>query len=399
MSKKVASGIFVFVAVCMVARPDFASPVTAWVPSYAVSACKTMLQKDFGGVSMGDALTFLPLQTYVPTSAGTGLSKDMADADVTWFVNWGHQHSIKVLACIWNSSSYSWSLATNAFRVHQSEFVKAIVAECNRINLDGVDLDFEGNDANGQPIDNTTDRNAFIAFCDSLVAYLHPLGKVVTVASFSAGSNAPNWNYWPALLPVIDGICTMGYNNSSSNSDYAAQKSHATADLAHFMIGMPGWMATWGGLDVNPQIDWITSNSPVGLGIWDAQLSGGGNWQTAQVWNKIKAIKNYVPTREAMPFAGVKHTDDFNVTVVSLASPRVTVTTSSRIARSAVVEIFDSRGSLIATLPNETPASGGFFARWNGSIGGGRTAAIGSYVAALCHSGTVLKALRFALAP
>jgi len=397
---KKASGLFVFLVVCIVARPDFANPVTAWVPSYAVSACKTMLQKDFGGVSMGDALTFLPLQTYVPTSAGTGLTKDMADADVTWFVNWGHQHNIKVLACLWNTSSYSWSLATNAFRVHQSEFVKALVAECKRINLDGVDLDFEGNDANGQAIDNATDRNAFIAFCDSLVAYLHPLGKVVTVASFSAGSNAPNWNYWPALLPVIDGICTMGYNNSSSNSDYAAQKSHATANLSHFMIGMPGWMANWGGLDVNPQIDWITNNSPVGLGIWDAQLSGGGNWQTAQVWNKIKAIKNKVPTREAVPIAGVKHTDDFKVTVISTASSAVIATASSQIARDATVEIFDSRGSRIATIPNEASVAGGFFARWNGSIGaGGHSVASGTYVAAFCRNGTVLKALRFALAP
>ncbi len=53
----------------------FASPVTAWVPSYSVSACKTMLQKDFGGVSMGDGLTFLPMQTYVPTSARDRLDK------------------------------------------------------------------------------------------------------------------------------------------------------------------------------------------------------------------------------------------------------------------------------------------------------------------------------------
>ncbi len=323
----------------------------------------------------------------------------MSDADVTWFVNWGHSHNVKVLGCIWNTSSWSWSLATNAFRVHQSAFVQAIVAECKRINLDGVDLDFEGDDANNQPIDNATDRNAYIAFCDSLAYYLHPLGKVVTVASFSGQWNAPNWNYWSALLPVVDGICTMGYDGSSSNSDYGTQKSHATADLAHFMIGMPGWVSNWGGLDVNTQVDWITNNSPIGLGIWDASLAGGGNWQTAQVWNKIKAIKNRAVTPVVAEVKAKPQADEYNFKVSSDAPSGMVVTATIQKESNVRAEIFDSRGSKMADLFSGPVGASPFCARWNGITGGGFKVASGSYIVRLVIDNKIIRSRQFTLFP
>lgn len=93
-----------------------ANPVTAWVPPYSIAECKTMLQKDFGGVGMKDGLTYLPLQFYKPSASQLVKAGNIPDSDIQWFITWGHKYNIKVLLCIYNYiNDWDWPAARASF--------------------------------------------------------------------------------------------------------------------------------------------------------------------------------------------------------------------------------------------------------------------------------------------
>jgi hypothetical protein len=126
---------------------------------------------------------------------------------------------------------------------------------------------------------------------------LHPKGKTVTIATYPAQWNAPNWLWWPDLMRSVDAVTTMGYEQNGKNStngfNYADQKRHATVP-GKLLIGMPGGSAGWEGNTVGEQLDWMVADGVVGVGIWDCAL-GNGAWQTADVWKKLAKIKGMVP--------------------------------------------------------------------------------------------------------
>jgi len=183
---------------------------------------------------------------------------------------------------------WNWAEAVRSFQDNRSAFVQALVAETDRLGLDGVELDLEGAlevpDAQGAQ---------FVAFASDLSAALHAKGKTVTVASYPAQWNAPNWKWWPGLMANVDGVTSMGYEQTGRNStngfNYADQKQHANP--AHkLMIGMPGWMGTWAGNSAVEQLDWVVADGTVGVGVWDCALDDPA-WQTAEVWNRLAKIR------------------------------------------------------------------------------------------------------------
>jgi hypothetical protein len=58
--------------------------------------------------------------------------------------------------------------------------------------MDGVDIDLEG------PGSYEGDKAAYISFCTDLKKALGT--KVLTIETFAAQYNAPNWNWWAELL-------------------------------------------------------------------------------------------------------------------------------------------------------------------------------------------------------
>jgi hypothetical protein len=363
----------------------FSNPNIAWVPSYSISQCKTTLQKDFGGVGMKDGLTLLALQFYLPTSAGTGVTKNsVSDADVTWFCNWAHTNGIKALLCVFNASGgWNWNLAKNAFANNKTAFINALVAEVTRLNMDGVDIDLEG------PGSYEGDRAAYVSFCTDLKKALGT--KVLTIETFAAQYNAPNWNWWAELLNTskIDGIGCMGYNETGANGGitYASEKTHCV-DPNKFMMGMLGSSASWLGNTASQQIDWILNNGGgMGIGIWDANL--GGAWQTAEIWNKIKTLKQRNATPAEAPVASKAKILD-KIQISKNTSGGIDFAVYLHEKSDIKVMIYDMKGSLVNDVYSNALAEGKCALSWNGTDSRGIKTSHGSYVLVAITNGKII---------
>jgi hypothetical protein len=274
------------------ADPPSARIVMTWVPPYAIEKCRARLQEDFDSVGPKDGLTHLGLQFWVPTPEG-GLAKApkyaISDAVIGQFRDWAHQHGIRVMLCVYNYvDSWDWSRARAGFAQHRDEFVQAILAETQRLGLDGVDIDLEGN---GRFDD---DKDAFVAFVRELSGQLHGLHKQITVDSFCDKWNAPSQTWWKELFPLVDAINSMGYAETGANAKewraYAAQRAAAGPNAAKLLIGVPSGKPDWQGSSAAEHLEWIVRDGSVGVTIWDAQLQAP-YWHTAAPWKALARLR------------------------------------------------------------------------------------------------------------
>ena len=267
-------------------------PVITWVAAYGIEKTKARLDESFGGHGLQNAITHLALQFWVPTPEG-GIGKtakygEISDETISFFSRWGHAHGIRVMLCVYNSlDSWDWSLARSAFADHPREFADALVAEVEQRSLDGVDIDLEGQGALDE------DKTAFVGFIRGLSEKLRARGKQLTVDSFSYRWNAPNQTWWQDLLPLVDGLTSMGYADLGLDGEdwrgYPSQKAAAGADAAKLLIGVPSGKDEWQNHPALDQIDWIATDGGVGVAIWDAQLDAPA-WRQSDIWAKIRKI-------------------------------------------------------------------------------------------------------------
>ena len=267
--------------------------VMTWVPPYAIDQCRARLDQDVGGNGPKNALTHLALQFWLPTREG-GVEKTpqygaISDATIIGLRDWAHRHGLRVLLCVYNSvKDWDWSLAEAGFAGHREGFARALVAETERLGLDGVDVDLEGNG------EYDKSKKAFLAFVRELAPQLHGHGRQLTVDSFAYKWNAPNQTWWPELFPLVDGINTMGYELIGANAkewrSYAAQKAAAGTNAAKLLIGVPGAKADWLGNTAAEQMEWIARDGGVGVAIWDAGF-GAPYWQTAAAWEGLAGMR------------------------------------------------------------------------------------------------------------
>ncbi|MBC8109163.1 MAG: hypothetical protein H7Z14_21430 [Anaerolineae bacterium] len=267
-----------------------------WVPPYAADKAKANLTSDLG---MADALTHVGLQFWIPTKAG-GIERapfpEATDAAIIELRDWGHANGIRVLLCIYNAPAgkWDWPLARSGFADHPKEFVKALLDEVERLNLDGVDMDLEG-DGEYPP----SEKEPFIAFMKDLSKELRARGKHLTVDTFAYEWHAPNQKWWPELFPLVDGLTTMGYEEIGMTATpatdpwraYAAQRDVAGEHKHKLMIGLPANKDEWRGNKLAEQLEWIRKDGTTGVSFWDAQIPGKA-WQTKQTWETIRSIRN-----------------------------------------------------------------------------------------------------------
>jgi hypothetical protein len=144
-------------------RP-YKHPVTIWIPHYAVGKCREQLKSQ---PAVGEAITHLAMQFWVPTEAG-GVEllkkREASDAVIAEMRDWAHARGVRAMLCVYNAGTgkWDWTLARAAFAEHRDEFVKNLLAELERHQLDGIDIDLEGNG------DFDADRETFVAFIASL---------------------------------------------------------------------------------------------------------------------------------------------------------------------------------------------------------------------------------------
>ena len=264
---------------------DGKAHVITWVPPYHIPDAKQQLNANFGGSTMADGLSFLALQFWLTDGPNARLQQ-ASEADVTWFHDWARQHGVKIFLCVHNNTGdWNWPEAQRSFRDNRDAFVQSLVSQVMSRDLDGVDLDLEG------IVEATADdQQGYKALVQALSTALHPMGKFITMDSFHGPWNAPNWSWWPDLLPLVDGITSMGYEQSGMDVDYQTLVDHAAAAPQKLQIGVPSYKGTWLNHSVTEQLGWLVQQGKVGTGIWDASLTAP-EWRQSGVWQQLKAIK------------------------------------------------------------------------------------------------------------
>lgn len=287
-----------------VAWPARALEVIGWVPPYAVAACQTAVTADFGAYDAKDGLTRVGLQFWVPKTDGTIKYATHewyvpSDTDVAWWKNWGAANGIKILLTIYNNTgTWDWTLARSAFGANRTTFVNALIAEMDRLGLDGIDLDLEGVGS------FDADRAAFSAFVNDLSVQVKARGKILTVDSFHYIWNAPNQSWWPDWLGKVDQIHPMGYDDlyegGTSYHKYSFQQNtgvNAGYPASAILMGFPSWVDSWGvtsgrGTTTLAHLGEVRYDlvKPSGIAIWDLQLSAA-SWKSSATWAEIAALK------------------------------------------------------------------------------------------------------------
>ncbi len=272
---------------------DWKRLVMTWIPPYGVTKASARLNESFDGVGMKDGLTHLALQFWAPTKNGgverVGKHDEISDATITELRDWCHAHGVRAMLCVYNGvKSWDWPLARAAFAEHPKDFAGALVAEAERLGLDGVDVDLEGNGS----LD--ADKDAFVQFMRDLSARLHAKGKRLTVDSFAYIWHAPNQGWWKDLLPLVDGLTSMGYEELGAHAAewraYSAQQTAAGANAGKLLIGMPAHKDRWQGDPAPEHLRWVRDEGKVGVAIWDAQLDAAA-WRTRDIWTILQQIR------------------------------------------------------------------------------------------------------------
>ena len=197
---------------------------------------------------------------------------------------------MQVLLCVYNGykDGWNWEVAKNAFDKNRKQFIKALVSETIRLELDGVDIDFEGKGT------RDGDKKAFIEFIKELSSALRSRGKELTVDSFAYKWNAPNQGWWKMMLPHIDALHVMGYSETGSKSagwrSYNFLKAAAGKDSSKLLVGVPSHKSHWENKSFQEHLEWVAKDKSIGLAIWDAQLKDS-KWRNKEIWQTISRIR------------------------------------------------------------------------------------------------------------
>ena len=292
--------------------------VIGWVPAYGIDAS---LQAMNSNPDIAKGLTRIGLQLWNPSRDGKSVvfapvddhGKLVSETQVRALVAWAKQRRIQVVLTVYNNSQvlkkWDWELARNAFAKQPRAFSRALIKEMQKYDLDGIDLDLEGEGALDQ------DRPAYARFVAQLSKELKKRGKLLTVDSFhSPCTNAPNMSWWADWRGQVDAIHSMGYQdlyegstasftpeggtvceNGAAMFKYSWQlqygiKAGYRAD--QIVMGMPTWLDQWGEGGAGPSVlNHVQEAKQLGVGIalWDLQLEGKA-WRQSETWRAIRNL-------------------------------------------------------------------------------------------------------------
>jgi len=293
--------------------------VMGWVPAYGIDASMKALAAT---PTIGQAMTRLGLQFWNPSNDGKGVvlapvdatGKPVTAASVKLVAQWARAHNVQPLLTVYNNSQvvnrWDWQWARRAFAEHPDEFAAALVSAVDKWDLDGVDLDLEGEG------DFTADRPAYAAFVHQLAAALKAKGKLLTVDSFhSPCDNAPNMRWWSDWVGDVATIHSMGYEDlyEGSNASFTPEGRPVCENGAtlfryswqldwgvkagyrrdQIVMGMPTWVDSWGSGGIGPGVvDHLREVRALGggVGLWDMQLAAAG-WSRPATWEAVQALR------------------------------------------------------------------------------------------------------------
>jgi Glycosyl hydrolases family 18 len=301
------------------AQPGSGPQVMGWVPAYGIDASMKALAAT---PAIGQAMTRIGLQFWNPSYDGKGVvlapvdatGKPVTAAGVKQVTQWARSHGVQPLLTVYNNSQvinrWDWQWARRAFAEHPEEFAAALVAAVDKWDLDGVDLDLEGEG------DFSADRAAYAGFVHQLSAALKAKGKLLTVDSFhSPCDNAPNMRWWSDWVGDVATIHSMGYEDlyEGSNATFTPEGRPVCENGAtlfryswqldwgmkagyrrdQIVMGMPTWVDAWGSGGIGPNVaDHLREVRALGggVGLWDMQLSAAG-WNKPATWEAVQALR------------------------------------------------------------------------------------------------------------
>jgi hypothetical protein len=294
--------------------------VIGWIPPYGIEKSLAALNSN---PAIAKGLTRIGLQFWNPRADGKGIVFAPINAqaqlvlanDVRRIVAWAKKRNIEVVLTIYNNSQvigkWDWALARRGFAENPKAFAAALIKEMKKYDLDGIDLDLEGEGELDQ------DRAAYRDFVRLLSSELKKSKKTLTVDSFhSPCVNAPNMSWWKDWVGQVDAIHSMGYEDlyeGSTETFSPNGKSPCEGGAAIFkyswqlqyarnagylpsqiMMGVPTWLVTWGrgglGSDVLSHLK-EAQDLGVGIALWDLQLAAP-KWRSTETWDAIFALKS-----------------------------------------------------------------------------------------------------------
>ena len=293
--------------------------VIGWIPAYGIEASMQALNSE---PAIASGLTRIGLQFWNPTEDGRGVefapisnsSQRVTPAQVKTIVSWAKERHIQVVLTVYNNSQvkakWDWAWARRAFAQHRSEFILALLKEMRSYELDGIDVDLEGEGH------LEADRASYAHFIAALSKQVHRQHKILTVDSFhSPCMNAPNMLWWSDWRGKVDAIHSMGYQDlyeastekfvpegrpvceqGASIFKYSWQLAYgrrAGFQTSQIVLGMPTWLDSWGA--ANAATDTLAHLREVrdlgaGIALWDLQLTAS-SWRSAATWQAVEQLR------------------------------------------------------------------------------------------------------------
>jgi GH18 family chitinase len=220
------------------AAKPFASRVVAYLPTYR-GLDTWASQLDYSRITHVDLAFANPTSGNDPT-----LGRD-SDAAVARIVDGAHAKGVRVLISIGGASGGSERIAALFIPATVQAFVQKLDAFMDAHNLDGLDVDVEGD-----PVDSN-----YGPFIDAMSARLKPKGKLLTAAYGTwFGDRIPD-----SALQKLDFVNVMSYDHCGSWTKPCAHAPYdqSITDLDYFakqrgmpaskvVLGVPFYGWCWG---------------------------------------------------------------------------------------------------------------------------------------------------------
>lgn len=283
------AALFLSLTLCLVIQAGYAQfKVIGYYPTYAGGYPGSINTVDLA------KLTHVYIAFANPDGAGNLVPDFGTNANITTVVNAVHAQGKKAFLSIAGGAATGGN-----YQIHLSSpanitaFVAKIVTYANTYNLDGIDVDIEGNILNGATLTAAQYEN----FVTALGAALHANGKLMSCAIGTWFGNYVT----SAAANQFDWINMMSYDlygpwtgagqhapYSMTTSDFQYWNVNKGVPASKLIVGLPFYGYGWGSLANNGITYCNIVNTYPGAQNAD-QVGSGGNVIT---YNGINTIKN-----------------------------------------------------------------------------------------------------------
>jgi spore germination protein YaaH len=191
---------------------------SGWIPNWGFDLGLESLENNLGIID-----TALPV-LYTVDKAGNVVSRGVSEAKIRELLSFCRENNIKIIPTV---GSYDFESTASAFKdetTYQKQ-VEKIVAEVEKYDFDGIDLDYE--------MVNSSYKESFLKFLKNLSEELDEREKVLSVTVFAKWEDADYKDYqetravqdYSEIAKYADEIRIMAY-------DYTLQSSQIPGPIA-----------------------------------------------------------------------------------------------------------------------------------------------------------------------